>query len=200
MTTATPRTTGRKRLAVAVGAVLLLASGTALTSAAFTDQATANLGAGATDSGIGNPHRFDIAVRDADGQLKDADSAQTAVVLPLASGTAFSEDTPVRLVVAVTNRDPGVAGHLKISVYDPDPATDDLYGSLRFTISLDGNSTPVVTDKTADEVNAAGIAFPNVEPGAEHQIVIDMRLAPGTSLSNQGKSTSIGLKANGESV
>ncbi len=58
--TGTPRRSGTRRLLLAAGAVLLACGG--VTAAAYTDAALVFLGTGSEGSGIGNPHRFDIAV------------------------------------------------------------------------------------------------------------------------------------------
>jgi len=195
--TRTSRPTGARRLILSAGVVAFIAAGA--TAAAYTDDASLNLGTGAEGSGLGNPNRFDIAVRDAAGTLQDASTRATAVVLPLASGTTFREGAPVRFDVTVANRDPGVAGDLKLSLYDPDPETADLFGSLRFTIYLDGSSTAAIDDATADAVNAAGLGFTDVGPGAQHQVRVDAVIVQGAGIAVAGKSTAIGLQTNGES-
>jgi len=190
---------GRTRLALSGAALVTLLVGVGLTSAAYTDNATLNLGTGAPGSGIGNPNRFDIAVRDAAGALQDAATPGNAVVLPLTSGTLLSELTPVVLDVTVANRQPGLAGDLTLSVYDPDPVADDLFGSLRFTIFLDGSTTPAITGATAQQVADAGLRFEDVAPGVEHRVTVSVLIAANSGVAVAGKSTQIGLLTDGES-
>ncbi|UIN30693.1 hypothetical protein [Microbacterium binotii] len=197
MTLARTRT-GRTRLALASGLILL--SAVAFTAASFTDSALLNLGTGAANSGVGNPNRFDIAVRDGAGQWQDAASEAASVVLSPTTGTAFSETTPVTFEATFLNRAPGVAGDLTVKLWDPDPsATADLFEHLRFTLYLDGSSTPAVTGATAAEVNAAGLLFSDVQPGGEHRVTVSATLAAGSGLSVLGKTTAVGVKAEGES-
>lgn len=195
--TRTRRTNGARRLTLSAGVVALIAAGA--TSAAYTDYATLNLGTGAGASALGNPNKFDIAVDDAAGALQDASTRATAVVLPLTTGTTLKEGVPVRFDVTVANRAPGVVGDLKLYLYDPDPQPSDLFGSLRFTIHLDGSSTAAITMATADDVNAAGLGFTNVNPGAQRQVRVDAVIVQGAGIAVAGKSTAIGLQANGES-
>lgn len=195
--TGTPRRSGTRRLLLAAGAVLLACGG--VTAAAYTDAALVFLGTGSEGSGIGNPHRFDIAVRDAQNELQDAVTRADAVVLPVTSDTVFTEGTPVRFDVTIANRTPGVTGDLMLSLYDPDPQSSDLFGSLRFSLYLDGSATPAITDATADTVNAAGLGFTAVEPGIEHHVRVDAVIATGAGLSVAGTSTAIGLQTNGTS-
>lgn len=71
----TPRTlrsSGRKRLVLAGGGLVLAAS--VATLASFTDVANLNLGNGADGSGIGNPEKFDLAVVLPDGTVEQADT------------------------------------------------------------------------------------------------------------------------------
>lgn len=195
--TRTRPTSGARRLILSAGIVALIAAGA--TSAAYTDYANLNLGTGTAGSGIGNPNKFDIAVKDAAGVLQDASTRATAVVLPLTSGTKLKEGVPVRFDVTIANRAPGVLGDLKLSLYDPDPQASDLFESLRFTVYLDGSSTAAITLATADAVNAAGLGFTNVNPGAQRQVRVDAVIVQGAGLAVAGKSTAIGLQANGES-
>ncbi|RKS90179.1 hypothetical protein DEU37_1499 [Microbacterium sp. AG790] len=195
--TRTSRPTGARRLILSAGVVAVIAAGA--TAAAYTDYANVSLGTGTPGSGIGNPNKFDIAVRDAGGTLQDAATRAAAVVLPLTSGTTFKEGVPVRFDVTVANRAPGVAGDLKLSLYDPDPQAADLFGSLRFTIYLDGSATAAIANATADAVNTAGLEFANVGPGVEHQVRVDAVIVQGAGIAVAGKSTAIGLQTNGES-
>jgi len=194
----TLRGSGRKRLALASGA-LVLAIGAGATAAAFTDVARLNLGTGAPGSGIGNPQRFDIAVKDSTGILRDAETPQAAVVLPLSAGTAFSETTPVQFDVTVANRQPGITGDLAVSLYDPDPVNQDLFGRLLFTVYLDGAATPAVANASADQVNQAGLVFRGVAPGQEHRISLSAILPANSGTQVIGKSTQLGVLTNGES-
>lgn len=190
------------RAILASGAVLAtcaVVAGTGVTGASWTDRATAGLGTGAPGSGLGNPHPFDIAVRDASGVLQDAPTLATAVELPLAAGSTLSEDEPVRFDVVVANRDPGVAGDLLVRVVDPDDTgADDLFASLRFTVRLDG-AAPVVTGATAAEVAAAGLLLADVAPGAERTVSLEVVLAAGTALASLGRTTGIAVAVDGES-
>lgn len=193
------RRSGRTRLALAGAALVTLAAGAGLTAAAYTDHATLNLGTGAPGSGIGNPDRFDVAVRDADGTLQDAATPGDAVVLPLASGTLLSELTPVVFDVTVVNREPGIAGDITLTLHDPDPVTDDLFGSLRFTVFLDGSTTPAVADATAQQVADAALRLEDVAPGEERLVSVSVLLVEDSGMDVAGKSTQIGLLADGES-
>lgn len=198
MTNSPRKASGWKRLVLAGGALaLVLGAGT--TAAAFTDFARVNLGTGAANSGIGNPNRFDIAVKDSAGNLQDAATPQEAVVLPLSAGSAFSETTPVQFDVTVANRQPGVPGDLTLSLYDPDPEASDLFGSLLFTVYLDGSGTPAITNATADQVNQAGLRFQNVAPGQEHAIRLTAILPSDSAAALSGKTTQLGVLTNGES-
>lgn len=193
------RRSGRTRLALSGAALVTLLAGVGLTAAAYTDHATLNLGTGAPGSGIGDPDRFDIAVRDAAGQLQDAATPGEAVVLPLTSGTLLSELTPVVFDVTVVNREPGVAGDLTLTVHDPDPVADDLFDSLRFTVFLDGSTAPAVADATAQQVTDAGLRLDDVAPGEEHRVTVSVLVVADAGLAVAGKTTQIGLLTDGES-
>lgn len=198
MTTRMVKRDGWKRLTLGlVTGVLLLGAGT--TAAAFTDFARVNLGTGAAGSGLGNPNRFDIAVKDSTGVLRDADTPETAVVLPLSAGSAFSESKPVEFDVSVTNRKPGVNGNLTVSLYDPDPQSGDLFGTLLFTVYLDGAATPAIANATAQQVNQAGLTFQNVAPGEQRAVRVSAVLAANSGAQSSGKSTQLGVLTNGES-
>jgi len=198
MTRGTASGSGRKRLALASGA-LVLAMGAATTAAAYTDFARLNLGTGAPGSGIGNPNRFDIAVKDNAGVLNDAATPESAVVLPLSAGTAFSETTPVQFDVTVANLRPGITGDLAVSLYDPDPVNQDLFGSLLFTVYLDGAATPAIANASAEQVNQAGLVFQDVAPGQERRIRLSAILPGNSGTQVIGKSTQLGVLTNGES-
>ncbi|MBT8161618.1 MULTISPECIES: hypothetical protein [Arthrobacter] len=192
------KATGRKRVALALGAATL-ACGLGITAAAYTDFAVVNLGTGAANSGIGNPNKFDIAVKDAGGVLRDADSKATAVVLPLTSGTEFSETKAVQFDTTVVNRQPGIIGDLTVSLYDPDPQANDLFGGLLFTVYLDGSATPAIANATATQVNQAALRFTDVAPGQEHSVKLSVLLAKNSASTATGKSTQLGVLTNGES-
>lgn len=198
MRTSPFKASGRKRLALALGASTLIL-GVGMTAAAFTDFAVVSLGAGVANSGIGNPNRFDIAVKDAGGILRDAESKATAVVLPLSSGTEFSETKAVQFDLTAANRQPGIIGDLAVSVYDPDPQASDLFDNLLFTVYLDGSATPAVENATAAQVNQAGLLFSDVAPGQEHRVKLSVLLAKDTGTQVTGKSTQLGVLTNGES-
>lgn len=191
-----------RRALLASGTVLaagVAVAGVGVTGASWTDRATANMGTGAPGSGVGNPHRFDIAVRDASGVLQDAPALAEAVELPLAAGSALSEDEPVRFDVVVVNRDPGVAGDLLVRVVDPDDTgAEDLFAALRFTVRLDG-AAPAVTGATAAEVNAADLLLADVVPGAERTVSLEVVLAPGSTPASLGRTTGIAVAVDGES-
>lgn len=195
--TKTP-TTGRRRLISSFGVICVLGLG--FTAAAFTDHATINLGTGTQGSGIGDPDRFDIAVRDVTNALRDAPTRAEAVVLPLTAGSKLSELNPVTFKARFENRNPGVDGDLLLRIYDPnDEGPSDLFGALRFTMYLDGATTPVITNATATDVNAAGITASELAPGEGVDVRLDILIAPGTGLAALGKSTQIGAYAEGES-
>ncbi|MGC4151976.1 MAG: hypothetical protein QM628_02705 [Propionicimonas sp.] len=175
---------------------VLVFFGLAGTAAAFTDHALLNLGAGGA---IGNPNLFDIAIRDANGDLQDAATTADAVILPLTSGDVLSETNAVVFEAHVVNRDPGVAGDLLLRLYDPDEESGDVFADLRFTIYLDGASTAAAQGLTAAEVNAADLGFTEVDPGDEHTIRVSALLASGTAAAAEDKSTQIGLRVEGES-
>lgn len=189
--------TGRARVTLAVTGVLTLSMALGLTAAAYTDHATVNLGTGVAGSGIGNPDRFDIAVRDAAAVLHDAQTPEDALVLALTDGQHLSEISPVVFTVPVVNRDPGLPGDLTLSLYDPDPVPGDAFDSLCFTISVDG--TEAIAGATAQQVNDAGLRFDDVQPGQEHIVEISALLVADSGLDVAGKSTQIGLQADGES-
>lgn len=193
------RRSGRTRLVLAGAALVTLVAGVGLTAAAYTDHATLNLGTGAPGSGVGNPDRFDISVRDAAGDLQDAATPGDAVILPLTSGTVLSELTPVVFDVTVVNREPGIAGDITLTLHDPDPVAGDLFGSLRFTVFLDGSTTPAVTDATAQQVADAALRLEDVAPGEERLVSVSVLVAANSGMDVAGKSTQIGLLADGES-
>src|SRR4029453_11127818 len=197
-TSTTAKTSGWKRLVLGVGAAVLI-FGAGTTAAAFTDFAKLNLGTGAANSGLGNPNRFDIAVKDSAGALQDAATPENAVVLPLTAGTAFSETSPVQFDVTVANRQPGITGDLVVSLYDPDPQTSDLLASLLLTVYLDGSATPAISNASSDQVNQAGLRFQNVAPGQQHQIRLTAILPSGSGGLVADKSTQLGVLTNGES-
>lgn len=198
MRTSPLKASGRKRFALALGASTLVL-GVGMTAAAYTDFAVVNLGTGAANSGIGNPNRFDIAVKDAGGILRDAETKANAVVLPLSSGAEFSETKAVQFDVTVANRQPGIIGDLAVSVYDPDPQNGDLFDSLLFTVYLDGAATPAVENASATQVNQAGLLFSDVAPGQEHRVKLSVLLAKNSATQVTGKSTQLGVLTNGES-
>lgn len=198
MRTSPFKASGRKRLALALGASTLIL-GLGMTAAAFTDFAVVSLGAGVANSGIGNPNRFDIAVKDAGGILRDAESKATPVELPLSSGMEFSETKAVQFDLTAANRQPGIIGDLAVSVYDPDPQASDLFDNLLFTVYLDGSATPAVENATAAQVNQAGLLFSDVAPGQEHRVKLSVLLAKDTGTQVTGKSTQLGVLTNGES-
>ncbi|MCA4134032.1 hypothetical protein [Arthrobacter sp. M4] len=189
---------GRKRLILILGAGALVIGATT-TAAAYTDFARLNLGTGAAGSGLGNPNRFDIAVKDSANALQDAETPADAVVLPLTSGAAFSESAPVQFDVTVANRTPGVTGDLAVTLYDPDAQTDDLFDTLRFSVYLDGAATPAIANASAQQVNQAGLKFADVAPGQEHSIRVTAILPAGSGAMAPGKATQLGVLTNGES-
>lgn len=193
------RRSGAVRALLAVTAAALVSS-VALTAASYTDHAAANFGNGTTNSGIGNPNRFDIAVRDSMGVLQDASTPASAVLLPLTSGTAFTETTPVVFEATFANRAPGIAGDLVFSIYDPDDTgATDLFRSLRYTLYLAGSSTPVVANATADALNLAAATSSDVAPGGSVLVRLEAVIAPGAGMSVAGQSTQLGMTAQGES-
>lgn len=198
MTNNIVRASGWKRLALGAGAVVLIL-GAGTTAAAYTDFARLNLGTGAANSGLGNPNRFDIAVKDQAGVLQDAETPQGAVVLPLTTGAAFSETAPVQFDVTVANRQPGILGDLAVSVYDPDPEAADPFDKLLFTVYLDGSATPAISNASAAQVNQAGLRFIDVAPGQEHSVKLSVLLAQNSGAQVAGKSTQLGVLTNGES-
>ncbi|MDQ1129966.1 hypothetical protein [Microbacterium sp. SORGH_AS_0888] len=197
MSAGRPRS-GRHRLLLAAGVALV--GVVAVTAAAYTDVATLQLGTGATGSGLGNPHRFDIAVADSASQWQDAVTAASAVTLTPTSGTQFSESSPVVMDATFLNRDPGVAGDLTLRLWDPDDTgPTDLFASLLFTVAIDGASTPAISGATAAAVNAADIVIPDVAPGQQPRVTVSAVIAAGSGIAAAGKSTSIGVSAEGES-
>ena len=78
--------------------------------------------------------------------------------------------------VTVANRQPGITGDLTVSLYDPDPLSQDLFGRLLFTVYLDGAATPAIANASADQVNQAGLVFQGVAPGQEHRISLSVIL------------------------
>lgn len=190
----------RARSSLTLGAVAVVSFAVAATtSAAFTDQATVNLGTGAAGSGLGNPRLFDIAVTDASAALQDAATPTAAVVLPTTPGSGLSEDNAERLNVTFTNRTTSILGLLTFKLYDPDPVTADVWADVRFTVYLDGSATPVISGATAAAVNTAAIAVDNVAAGESHVVRVDARLAAGTAVGDLGKTTQIGVRADGQS-
>ncbi|MFC6356468.1 hypothetical protein [Luethyella okanaganae] len=185
---------GTIRLALAGGLVLLLTAG--ITAAAYFDEATLNLGG----TGIGNPNTFDIAVHDQGNALQDAKTPASAVVLTTSGSSAFTVDTPVIFDVTVTNRTTSLKGSIVPVLYDPDPVTDDLFAKLRFSLYLDGSTSPVATGATADELNALGTAFVDVAAGKEHTVRLSVVLATGTGFAYSGKTTQLGVRMDGEST
>lgn len=193
------RRSGAVRLLLALAAATLVSS-VALTAASYTDDAAANLGNGTANSGIGNPNKFDIAVRDSMGVLQDAATPASAVLLPLTSGTAFTETTPVVFEATFANRAPGIAGDLVFSIYDPDDTgATDLFRSLRYTLYLAGSSTPVVSNATADALNLAAATSSNVAPGATVSVRLEVVIATGSGMTVAGQNTQLGMTAQGES-
>ena len=195
------RATGALRpVGLLVGASALLIAGVTTTAAAFTDEAQLHLGTGSPGSGIGNPDRFDIAVRDTNFQLQDAATGADAVALPTDGATEFSESTPVVFNTRFENRDPGITGDLTIRLFDPDDGGNgELFPSLLFTVYLQGASVPSATGVSAEDFNAANIVQPDVAPGSGVDVRLEVVVAPGTGMATAGKSTSLGLRAEGES-
>lgn len=173
---------------------ILLFAGVGVTVANFTDAATLNLG-----NGIGDPRRFDIAVRDETGKLQDAVTPEEAVLLPLTRGQAFNEADPVAFEVRFENRDPGLPGDLTIRVFDPDPqAAAELFERLLFTVYLQGSPEPAISGATAAEVNAANLTETGVQPGGTVDVRLEAVIAPGAGVSVAGTATQLGLRAEGE--
>lgn len=185
---------GARRLLLTAGG-LLLAIGASFTAAAYTDVALLGMGSGTTTA-VGNPHRFDIAVRDANGSWQDAETTSGAVVLPLSGSSSVSTRTAVEFRVELLNRDPGVAGDLFLQLYDPDSGADDLFSDLLFDVAVDGD--PVAERLSAQALNDRDIAIEQVAPGETHTVSIKATLAHG-GLANAGKTTQLGLRVNGES-
>lgn len=180
---------------------LALVAAVPLTTAAFTDTATVALGTGKASSAVGNPNRFDIAVKDTTGAWQDAGTSGAAVTLTATSGTAFSETDPVVFDVVVLNRAPGVSGDLVVTLWDPDATgATDLYAALRFTVTLDGGSTPAIVNATATAVNAATVAVRGAVPGVQHTVRVSALLAAGTGSAVLGQSTSVGVHVTGQST
>lgn len=191
------RSSAWARTACALGvAALLGAAATGVTSAAFTDRALLDLGAGGT--AIGDSDRFDIAVLDASGTARDAAAEADAVVLTTTGAPRFSEIAPVQMTATVVNRDTSATGDVVLAVYDPDPAADDLFGLLRFTLYLAGSTTPVIADATAQQVQDAAPALLALAPGQSRTVRVDVRLAPAAGLAAAGRTTQIGLRGAGE--
>ncbi|KQT96282.1 hypothetical protein [Sanguibacter sp. Leaf3] len=194
-----PPRSGRTRLALAGAALVPVLVGVAITTAAYTDRAVLTLGTGAAGSGLGNPARFDIAVRGSDSLLHDGASPQEAVALTLENGSKLSESSPVDFEVVLVNRAPGVSGDLILAVYDPDPVAADLFDALRFTVYLDGAPTPVLADAPPAQVVEERLAFEGVAPGEERLVTVSVLIAEGSGLDVAGKSTQIGLLVDGQS-
>lgn len=198
MTTRYLQLSGWKRFSLAVaGCALILGAGA--TAASFTDFATGNLTSGANGPGIGNPHRFDIAVKDANGKLQDAQTPASAVVLDTTASTGLSESAAVEFEADIVNRNPGITGDLLISVYNPDTENPSLFGDLLFTVYLDGSAQPAISHATAAQVNSAGLKFTNVLPGEDRKVKLSLVLAKDTTDQAVGKTAEIGILANGES-
>ncbi len=85
-------------------------------------------------------------------------------------------------------------------MFDPDDTGEgDLFHNLRFTMYINGSSTPAVTGATADQLNAAAVTAPNVAPGDGVDVRYDILIAPGTGVASLGKTTQIGASAKGTS-
>ena len=190
---------GRARLALSAAVLVPVLVGVGVTTAAYSDRAVLTLGTGAAGPALGNPARFDVAVRDADGLLHDGASPEEAVPLTLASGSRLSESSPVDVDVVLVNRAPGVSGDVTLTVYDPDPVTDDLFDALRFTVYLDGSPTPALADATSQQMVDEPVPLEGLEPGEERLVTVSVLVAEGSGLSVAGETTQIGLLADGQS-
>lgn len=151
----TPRSirfTGKKRIALAGGGVLLAAA--VATLASFTDFANLNLGP--EGSGIGNPNRFDIAVVLPDGTVEQADSDDgynwdiPGAELLIPGGT-------IETAIPVFNNSANITGAVTVSLdlLNGDGSVGDrpnITEFLRFTAHRDG--VELFTDKPWAEAQA----------------------------------------------
>lgn len=187
---------GRRRLGVTALGLAVVMGAAGITSAAYTDHATLNLGDGGA---IGSPNVYDIAVKDDASNLQDANTAAQAVVLPLASGSAFSEDTPVAFEATFVNRTTSLLGDLNVTLFDPDTTSDDPWDQLRFTVYLNGSSTAAISNASAADVNDADLVMSDVAPGEERLVRLEITIATGQATVLDGTSTHIGVRVKGES-
>ncbi|MEB4616643.1 hypothetical protein [Leucobacter sp. M11] len=135
-----PARTGRKRLVLAGGAILLVA--VLATAAAFTDFARLNLGTGAEGSGVGNPDRFDIAVVLPDQTVEQADSA-AGYDWAVPGAELLVPGGSVQTTIPVFNNTPSTVADLDVSIelLNEDGSVTDrpnITRFLRFTAEVAG--------------------------------------------------------------
>lgn len=186
----------RRRLLGMAAIGLLPVLCVATTSAAFTDAAMVNLGAPGAESGIGNPHVFDIAVEDDAGAYADAATEAEAVTLATSGSPVLSAENPLAMIVEIANRPSSALGDVTIELYDPDPGDDDVFDALRFDVYLAGSSAPAITGATAVEVNQAALVLGGLTPAETRMVRLEVLL--GETPAVPGASTRIGLRGLGE--
>jgi len=192
---------GRRRLAVSAGVLLL--AGTLVSSAAFVDQATLNLGGG----GIGFPYTFDIGAVLPDGTVEQADTdagydwvvdgAQTLVpggsvstTVPVFNNTpTLAADTTVEVVLrngdgTVAAGIPNITPFLRFSATDQAGTalfTDVTWDAARATLGL-------LAPRGAAELSA-GDAYTAGQVGSEGAVTltIDYLDVPGVEAFNGGQ-------------
>ncbi|MHA3684879.1 hypothetical protein ACXR2W_11565 [Leucobacter sp. HY1908] len=157
MSTMKSATSGRKRIILASGGLLVVAG--LATAAAFTDFANLNLGSGTDDSGIGGNNRFNIQVVKTDplgnpvpGAWQEANTPEgVSINIPgadtITPGDTISVDIPFR------NESPVLSADIDFKLQDrPNHVSSpEMRNALDYTVTLDG--TELVTNVSQDEVN-----------------------------------------------
>ncbi|MFI2104604.1 hypothetical protein ACH436_15010 [Isoptericola sp. NPDC019693] len=178
------RPSARAVVLAALASAALLVLGVGVTSAGFTDQAEATLGADGTLGGS-----YDIAFLDGDGELQQGDpdawvvdTADLGVVPVIGQG-----EEPSFTVHAVTTT--AATGPVVLTLVDPDPsarAADpgiagdgaEPFDVALFTVAVDGE---VVAQRlTAAEIADAGLTIASWERDMPRSITVAMALPAAT--------------------
>ena len=203
---ATQKISGRKRLVLAGGSLLVVAG--LATAAAFTDFAALNLGSGATDSGIGSNNTFDIKVVGTDtdgtpvpGTWQDA-AVEGGVDIKLAGADSLTPGNSASIDIPFQNASPVLGADLRAGLKEVPGKTSspELFNALRYTVELAGQT--LATDVTFAEVSSLSLG--KLAAGDQRSLNVKVSLPDqGSAAANnalQGQTAHIQLRFDAEPI
>lgn len=163
------------------------------TQAGFTDRTGATVNG---DAGIGGS--FDIGVLAGQTIVDAPDDASAQEIAFTPDGEKFRIAKPLTFQATMVNRKESVTGAIRVQLYDPDPAQNDLYAQLLFTLKVDDKV--VATKLPAAALNDLSPSIPEAAPGVEHTVVVEVVLHPDIAYEYHNTQTSIGVRFEGSST